>query len=347
MLTLKAQKKAAKKFAEKWLGVGDEKQDTQRFWIELLQTVYGVENASDFIRFEQKVKLENISYIDAMIPATHTMIEQKSIGKSLTEVIKQSDGTKLTPLEQAKRYSANLPYSDRPRWIIGCNFSEFQILDMDNPNATPEIIYLKDFEKDYYRLNFMVNVKDSHIEKELEISKTAGELVGRIYDILLKQYKLNKDLSDTHILQNINRLCVRIVFCLYAEDAGLFGSRALFHDYLREFKPQHFRKALLELFRILDTPIDARDPFDEEELLAFPYVNGNLFSELIDIPPFNEDAINMMLKEACSFNWSEISPTIFGGIFESTLNPNTRRSGGMHYTSLENIHKVIDPLFLE
>jgi putative type II restriction endonuclease len=347
MLTLKAQKKAAKNFAEKWLGIGDEKQDTQRFWIELLQTVYGVENASDFIRFEQKVKLENISYIDAMIPATHTMIEQKSIGKSLTEAIKQSDGTKLTPLEQAKRYSANLPYSDRPRWIIGCNFSEFQILDMDNPNATPEIIYLKDFEKDYYRLNFMVNVKDSHIEKELEISKTAGELVGRIYDILLKQYKLNKDLSDTHILQNINKLCVRIVFCLYAEDAGLFGSRALFHDYLREFKPQHFRKALLELFRILDTPIDARDPFDEEELLAFPYVNGNLFSEIIDIPPFNEDAINILLKEACSFNWSEISPTIFGGIFESTLNPDTRRSGGMHYTSLENIHKVIDPLFLE
>ncbi len=347
MLTLKEQKKAAKIFAEKWAGIGDEKQDSQRFWIELLQTVYGIENPADFIRFEQRVMLENISYIDAMIPATHTMIEQKSLGKSLTAPIRQSDGSQLTPLEQAKRYSANLPYSDRPRWIIGCNFAEFQILDMDNPNATPEIIYLKDLETGFYRLNFMVNTKDTHIEKEMEISRSAGELVGKIYDVLLTQYKLNEKLSEDYILQNINKLCVRLVFCLYAEDAGLFGSRSLFHDYLQEYKPQQFRKALLELFRILDTPISDRDPFEEENLLAFPYVNGNLFSESIEIPPFSEEAVQMLLNEACSFDWSAISPTIFGGIFESTLNPDTRRHGGMHYTSIENIHKVIDPLFLD
>lgn len=130
MLTLKEQKKAAKIFAKKWEGIGDEKQDSQRFWMELLQTVYGIENPSDFIRFEHRVQLENISYIDAMIPVTHTMIEQKSLGKSLTATIRQSDGSHLTPLEQAKRYSANLPYSDRPRWIIGCNFSEFQMHDL-------------------------------------------------------------------------------------------------------------------------------------------------------------------------------------------------------------------------
>lgn len=347
MLTLKEQKKAAKIFAEKWAGIGDEKQDSQRFWIELLQTVYGIENPADFIRFEQRVMLENISYIDAMIPATHTMIEQKSLGKSLTAPIRQSDGSQLTPLEQAKRYSANLPYSDRPRWIIGCNFAEFQILDMDNPNATPEIIYLKDLETDFYRLNFIVNTKDTHIEKEMEVSRSAGELVGKIYDVLLTQYKLNEKLSEDYILQNINKLCVRLVFCLYAEDAGLFGSRSLFHDYLQEYKSQQFRKALLELFRILDTPVSDRDPFEEENLLAFPYVNGNLFSESIEIPPFSEEAVQMLLDEACAFDWSEISPTIFGGIFESTLNPDTRRHGGMHYTSIENIHKVIDPLFLD
>lgn len=291
MLTLKKQKKAAKAFAEKWAGVGDEKQDTQRFWFELLQSVYGIENPSDFIRFEQRVKLENISYIDAMIPATHTMIEQKSIDKPLNAKIRQSDGSYLTPLEQARRYSGNLPYSDRPRWIIGCNFSEFQILDMDNPNSAPEIVYLRNLETDFYRLNFMVNIKDSYVEKELEISKTAGELVGQIYDLLLEQYKSNIDLTENYILQNINKLCVRLVFCLYAEDAGLFGTKALFHDYLSEFKPHHFRKALLELFRILDTPIEKRDPFDEPKLLEFPYVNGNLFSEMIEVPPFNESAI--------------------------------------------------------
>ena len=346
MLTLKKQKKAAKAFAEKWAGVGDEKQDTQRFWFELLQSVYGIENPSDFIRFEQRVKLENISYIDAMIPATHTMIEQKSIDKPLNAKIRQSDGSYLTPLEQARRYSGNLPYSDRPRWIIGCNFSEFQILDMDNPNSAPEIVYLRNLETDFYRLNFMVNIKDSYVEKELEISKTAGELVGQIYDLLLEQYKSNIDLTENYILQNINKLCVRLVFCLYAEDAGLFGTKALFHDYLSEFKPHHFRKALLELFRILDTPIEKRDPFDEPKLLEFPYVNGNLFSEMIEVPPFNESAIQMILDKACAFDWSAISPTIFGAIFESTLNPETRHQGGMHYTSIENIHKVIDPLFL-
>ena len=347
MLTLKKQKKAAKLFAEKWAGVGDEKQDTQRFWFELLQSVYGIENPSDFIRFEQRVKLENISYIDAMIPATHTMIEQKSIDKPLNAKIRQSDGSYLTPLEQARRYSGNLPYSDRPRWIIGCNFSEFQILDMDNPNSAPEIVYLRNLESDFYRLNFMINIKDSYVEKELEISKTAGELVGQIYDLLLEQYKFNIDLTEDYILQNINKLCVRLVFCLYAEDAGLFGTKALFHDYLSEFKPHHFRKALLELFRILDTPIEKRDPFDEPKLLEFPYVNGNLFSEVIEVPPFNESAIQMILKKACAFDWSAISPTIFGAIFESTLNPETRHQGGMHYTSIENIHKVIDPLFLD
>ena len=205
-----------------------------------------------------------------MIPATHTMIEQKSIDKPLNAKIRQSDGSYLTPLEQARRYSGNLPYSDRPRWIIGCNFSEFQILDMDNPNSAPEIVYLRNLETDFYRLNFMVNIKDSYVEKELEISKTAGELVGQIYDLLLEQYKSNIDLTENYILQNINKLCVRLVFCLYAEDAGLFGTKALFHDYLSEFKPHHFRKALLELFRILDTPIEKRDPFDEPKLLEFP-----------------------------------------------------------------------------
>ena len=345
-LTLKQQEKAAKEFAQKWENVGDEKQDTQRFWMELLQNVYGVNNPADFIGFEQRVQLGHTSYIDAMIPATHTMIEQKSLGKDLNAPIRQSDGTLLTPAEQAKRYAAALPYSERPRWIVSCNFKEFHVLDMERPNDSAEIIELSKLGTEFYRLNFLVDVKSSHIEREMEISKGAGELVARLYDSLLAQYKVNPLLTEEAILHNINKLCVRLVFCLYAEDSGLFGKKSLFHDYLQDFQPRQVRNALMDLFRILDTEEAHRSPYESETLLEFPYVNGSLFSDPVEIPQFSENAVNLILEDACNFDWSEISPTIFGAIFESTLNPEKRRQGGMHYTSIENIHKLIDPLFL-
>lgn len=346
-LTLKQQEKAAKEFAKKWENIGDEKQDTQRFWMELLQNVYGINNPADFICFEQRVQLGHTSYIDAMIPATHTMIEQKSLGKDLNAPIRQSDGTLLTPAEQAKRYAAALPYSERPRWIVSCNFKEFHVLDMERPNDSAEIIELHKLGTEFYRLNFLVDVKSSHIEREMEISKGAGELVARLYDSLLEQYKINPLLTEEDILHNINKLCVRLVFCLYAEDSGLFGKKSLFHDYLQDFQPHQVRNALMDLFRILDTEEAHRSPYESETLLEFPYVNGSLFSDPIEIPQFSESAVNLILEDACNFDWSEISPTIFGAIFESTLNPEKRRQGGMHYTSIENIHKLIDPLFLD
>ena len=346
-LTVKQQEKAAKEFAKKWENIGDEKQDTQRFWMELLQNVYGVDNPADFIGFEQRVQLGHISYIDAMIPATHTMIEQKSLEKDLNAPIRQSDGTFLTPAEQAKRYAAALPYSERPRWIVSCNFKEFHVLDMERPNDSAEIIELRKLGTEFYRLNFLVDVKSSHIEREMEISKGAGELVARLYDSLLEQYKVNPLLTEEAILHNINKLCVRLVFCLYAEDSGLFGKKSLFHDYLQDFQPHQVRNALMDLFRILDTEEANRNPYESETLLEFPYVNGSLFSDPVEIPQFSENAVNLILQDACNFDWSEISPTIFGAIFESTLNPDTRRHGGMHYTSIENIHKLIDPLFLD
>ena len=346
-LTLKQQEKAAKEFAKKWEHIGDEKQDTQRFWMELLQNVYGINNPADFICFEQRVQLGHTSYIDAMIPATHTMIEQKSLGKDLNAPIRQSDGTLLTPAEQAKRYAAALPYSERPRWIVSCNFKEFHVLDMERPNDSAEVIELSKLGTEFYRLNFLVDVKSSHIEREMEISKGAGELVARLYDSLLEQYKVNPLLTEDAILHNINKLCVRLVFCLYAEDSGLFGKKSLFHDYLQDFQPHQVRNALMDLFRILDTEEANRNPYESETLLEFPYVNGSLFSDPVEIPQFSEDAVNLILEDACNFDWSEISPTIFGAIFESTLNPEKRRQGGMHYTSIENIHKLIDPLFLD
>lgn len=339
-------RKAAKAFAEYWKDKGYEKGESQKFWLELLGTVYGVENASHYIEFEDQVHLDHTSFIDGYIPETKVLIEQKGLGKDLRKAIKQSDGSLLTPFQQAKRYSAELPFSRRPRWIITCNFSEFLVYDMENPNSEPEQILLKNLDKEFYRLDFLVDTGNDNIKREMEISIKAGEIVGRLYDALRKQY-VNPD--DESSLKSLNMLCVRLVFCFYAEDAGVFGKHLMFHDYLKEFDARHLRGALIDLFKILNTKIEDRDPYIDEELAQFPYVNGGLFAEEnIEIPQFTDEIRELILQNASEdFDWSEISPTIFGALFESTLNPETRRSGGMHYTSIENIHKVIDPLFLD
>ena len=345
-MTDKEYKTAAKEFSERWKDKGYEKGESQKFWIDLLTNVYGVKNIAGFISFEDQVHLDHTSFIDGYIPSTHVMIEQKSLGKDLRKAIKQSDGTYLNPFQQAKRYSVELPYDDRPRWIITCNFEEFLVYDMNKPNGEPEQILLKDLPKEYYRLKFLVDTGDENIKKEMEVSLQAGELVGKLYNAILKQYR-NPDDPDS--LKSLNMLCVRLVFCLYAEDAGIFGRHNMFHDYLQKFEVQNVRKGLIELFKILDTKECDRDPYDESPVSEFPYVNGGLFAdENIEIPNFNEEIVDLLLNNASKdFDWSEISPTIFGAVFESTLNPETRRSGGMHYTSIENIHKVIDPLFLD
>ena len=339
------QEQAAKQFAETWKGRGYEKGDSQPFWISLLRDVYEVEHPEQFVSFEEQVKLDHTSFIDAIIPSTHVLIEQKSLGKSLSAPIRQSDGTKLTPFSQAKRYSAELPYSQRPRWVVTCNFAEFYVYDMERPNGEPEIIKLCDLPKEYYRLGFLVDTGDKNIRKEEEISIKAGDIVGVLYNALLSQYaEPEKDST----LKSLNALCVRLVFCLYAEDAGIFGKHNMFHDYLERHRAED-RRALINLFRVLDQKPEERDPYLDDDLAAFPYVNGGLFAdENIEIPRLGDTVIDLILEKASEdFDWSAISPTIFGAVFESTLNPDTRRKGGMHYTSIANIHKVIDPLFLD
>lgn len=345
-MTAAEQKEGAKKFLSFWQGKGYEKGQSQPFWISLLRDVLGVEEPEKYIEFEDKVMLDHTSFIDAMIPVTHVMIEQKELHKDLRKAIKQSDGTLLKPYQQALRYAANLPYSKRPRYIVTCNFSTFLIYDMEHPQDEPAEVQLADLPKEYYRLEFLVDTGNAHVQKEMELSLQAGELVGKLYDALLKEYH---DPADERAQKSLNMLCVRLVFCLYAEDAGIFGSHTMFHDYLKSFPPDKVRRALLDLFKILDTKIEDRDPYLEDDLGAFPYVNGGLFSdESIIIPTFTEEIVTLLTEKASvDFDWSGISPTIFGAVFESTLNPATRRSGGMHYTSIENIHKVIDPLFLD
>ena len=345
-MTESDRKKAAKAFAEYWKDRGDEKSDSQSFWLALVRDVLGVTEPEKFILFEERVKLDHTSFIDGHIPSTHVLIEQKKKGLNLRSPIRQSDGTLLNPFQQAQRYSAALPYSQRPRWIITCNFEEFLIYDMEKPTGEPESILLKDLAKEYYRLQFLVEEKSELLHREEEISIQAGELVGKLYDAILKQYIHPDDKASLH---SLNILCVRLVFCLYAEDSGIFGEHLKFHNYIKSFAPKDVRRALIELFRVLDTKTEERDPYMDEVLASFPYVNGGLFAdENIEIPNFTQEIVDLLLHKASEdFDWSQISPTIFGAVFESTLNPETRRSGGMHYTSIENIHKVIDPLFLD
>lgn len=345
-MTQAEQRAAAKRFADFWRGKGYEKGESQQFWTSLLRDVFGVEHPEEIIHYESKVRLSHDSFIDGHISSTHVLIEQKSIGKSLDQKIRQADGSFLTPFQQAKRYAAELPYSQRPRWIVTSNFQSFYIYDMEKPGGDPEIIHLKDLPTEYYRLQFLVDSENITIQKETKVSIQAGEIIGLIYDALLKQYK---DPENPETLRHLNILCVRLVFCLYAEDAGIFGKKRMFYDYLHTYRAKNVRMALIELFKVLDTKPEDRDPYMDDDLAAFPYVNGGLFAEEnIVIPKLDEEIVDLILQKASiEFDWSQISPTIFGAVFESTLNPEKRRSGGMHYTSIENIHKVIDPLFLD
>lgn len=345
-MTDREQKAAAKTFAEEWKDKGYEKGQSQPFWLSLLRDVLGIEHPEQYISFEDRVFLGHTSFIDGYIADTKVLIEQKGSNKSLDEPIKQSDGTLLTPFQQAKRYITELPVSKHPRWVVTCNFREFYVYDMEQPSGEPLKIELANLGRDYYLLQFLVNKENSELNREMEISLQAGDLVGELYDEILKQYN-NPD--DDEVLKSLNELCVRLVFCLYAEDAGIFGRHAMFHDYLAGVGTNNVRDALVELFKILDTKEEDRDPYGNPDLLAFPYVNGGLFAnEHIIIPRFNETIVDILLNKcSADFDWSEISPTIFGAIFESTLNQETRRKGGMHYTPISIIHNVIDNLFLD
>ena len=343
------QREAARQFYYRWNKKGNEDEDARSYWLEILANILGVEHATERVDFEKKVVGPdgNIKRIDVYIPETHVLIEQKSLGIALDKPQPGHGGK--TPYQQAKMYDNGLPFDEKARWIVTSNFAEIWIYDMNQSKPEPVKLALDDLPAKYHMLDFLVNRETKKVTDEMKLSLDAGRLVGQIYDAFHKQYK---DPDSDEARKSLNKLCVRIVFCLYGEDAGIFGKKGMFHDYMAQFDAAHARKGLRDLFRVLDQKPEERDPYladDDPKLAAFPYVNGGLFSdENIEIPPFTDEIMGLILRNASdNFDWSEISPTIFGAVFESTLNPETRRSGGMHYTSIENIHKVIDPLFLD
>ncbi|MFS0467961.1 DNA methyltransferase [Corynebacterium striatum] len=256
-------------------------------------------------------------------------------------------GTKPGALQQAKRYADQQRNSKRPDYIVICNFDEFRIhnLDDDFPETEYESFKLEELPEQLHLLDFLVDPQAQRARREQKASLQAGELIGKLYKLLREQYVDPDSAASQHAL---NVLCVRLVFCLFAEDAGIFPKNAVL-NYLAPVNAPAMRLALKRLFKQLDTPMDLRDPYDEQSLTVIPYVNGGLFTDAdIEIPNFTDEIRELLISElSADTDWSQISPTIFGGVFESTLNPETRHAGGMHYTSPENIHKVIDPLFLD
>ena len=339
-------REAIKKFVDEWRERGSEKSDAQSFWLELVGAL-GVKQPTKFIRFEHPVVVEkHMCFIDAYISETKVLIEQKSRGIDLDKPARQSDGKFLTPFQQAKRYAAELPALQLPRWIVTCNFDELRIYDLgklslaeilDASSALePQRITFDQLPEEFSRLNFLVDPKDDNVYPEIKISKKAAAQIGK-FRSEIKNAWTPQQLERWR--DSLNRFCVRLVFCLYAEDAHIDGF-ANFRDYIR--RAQDKRQALIDLFRVLDTPKNLR-----AERNSFPYVNGDLFRDAADdIPPFRQNTLRHILGENDSGSWAKIDTTIFGALFESDLNHDVQHGGGMYYTSAANIHKLIYPLFL-
>ena len=338
-------KKSRKEFVKTWTGRGYEKGETSQFWLSLLSNVLGYE-FNDTVLFEHPTSTGG--YIDVWIRQSDVMIEQKKLGIDLDKP-EPRRGIMVTPLQQVIDYAASLPLQEQPKYLITCNFETFRVYDrtkfgdkeLEGNQFEFSLSELVDHPE---YLSFIVDPNNSRLRKEQEVSEQAGQLIGELYDMLRHQYH---DPDSEEAAESLNILCVRLVFCLFCEDAGLFGEPDAFSNYIANVQPQNIRMQLQHLFDNLDTPRENRDEYDIP-IKVFPYINGGLFRKKVIIPNFTQEIKDFLLnKVAYPVNWSKISPTIFGGIFESTLNPETRRKGGMHYTSPENIHKVIDPLFLD
>lgn len=358
----KTRRQIVKEFVNEWTNKGIIKEDANRqpFIDDLLRRVCGVEQPTQYIQYEKDVLVQDApgtkpktKRIDGYIPSTKVLWEMKGSNKKLDKPILQSSGIKLTPFEQARNYATSLPQNEYPKWIVTSNFSQINIYNLNNrsPVPRPKVIMLKDLATKYKELDFLVDTNQQQIIDEKRLSVDAGNLVAKIYDGLAHAYSLHADLDDPKIQKSLNMLIVRLVFLMYADDTGILGEENMFQSFLERREPRDVRPALIELFRTLneDPEKGERDEFLGPEFKQFKYVNGGMFSnENVIIPQFTQELKDLIVNEASKgFNWANISPTIFGAVFESTLNPETRRYGGMHYTSIENIHKVIDPLFLD
>ena len=330
---------------------GYEKGKTQQFWNSILKCFDPQIDLPKTIIYEKQVKdpqTGNTKFIDAYIPHTRVIIEHKSSKVALDKPEPQSGGDMLTPFQLAERYDNWLPVSEKARYIVCSNFRTIEIHDRNKPLEPPYIIPFTEegVSQNYYRLKFLLDKESSVTALETAVSKAAALKIGELYNDILRQY--SKDEMTLELFHNINVFCVRLVFCLYAEDALVFSRKDMFGNYLKSFNSDRyeFRLHLKRLFQVLNTPTEKRDP-EEKRLNEFPYTNGGLFAAETSLPKFTETiAFNITQRISLGFDWSPINPAIFGAMFESTLSSKDRREGGMHYTTTDNIDKALAPLFL-
>ena len=313
-------------FSKDWRDASYEKGETQSFYNDFFH-VFGVRRRN-VARYEAHVKKLNNSqgFIDLFWPGV-LIVEQKSAGRDLESAY-----------EQAGDYFDALPNHEKPRYILVSDFQNFELRDLDESKTRS--FKLEELSDHVQYFGFIMGVQRKTFRDQDPVNIAAAELVGKLHDAL--------DSVGYHG-QDLERFLVRIVFCLFADDTGIFDTRDVFSDLIetRTHEDGSNLGALLsELFQVLNTPESKRISTRDEDLARFPYINGDLFDGPLLIPAFNT-SMRLQLLEACSFDWSNISPAIFGALFQSVMDPVDRRASGAHYTTEKNILKVIEPLFMD
>lgn len=342
-------KSDAESFASRWANKGNENQDTQRFWIDFYQNVLGVEDAVSRLEFEKPVSTDastHEGYIDVFIPSAKTLVEQKSLGIDLAKE-ETRQGRKVTPAKQGNAYAQGMPLSQQPRYIIACNFAEFWVFDRERDSLCREPLFklpLAELPKNLAAIQFLKGGAEAPATISRAVSVEAGKIMSKLHDQVAEAFD-DPDTPENHHALSV--LMTRLMFLMFCEDSGLVAPNA-FRDYVAHFSAGDLRRGLKDLFVWLDTKDEERDKYAESWLKKLPYMNGGLFREKTEIPPLSENFRHTLIVEGCQeFDWSGVSPTVFGSIFEGALSHDHRRANGQHFTSPENIHKVIDPLFLD
>ena len=316
----------AANFAREWKDSGYEKGETQSFYNEFFE-IFGVKRRT-VARYEEQVKRldDSHGFIDLFWPGV-LLVEQKSAGRDLEKA-----------REQADAYFDALPVHEQPRYQLQCDFQTFEMIDRDEREKV--CFALADLSEHIEKFGFILGVQKRTFKDQDPVNIAAAERVGLLHDALAASGYTGHDLEQ---------FLVRIVFCFFADDTGIFEPRDIFLDYLENRTNEDgsdLGSRLMHLFQVLNTPEDRRVKTLDEDLDRFPYVNGELFRDTLPIPSFDSE-MRKKLIDACNFNWSNISPAIFGSLFQSVMDKDQRRRQGAHYTTEQNILKVIEPLFLD
>ena len=313
-------------FAREWADAGYEKGETQTFYNDFFE-IFGV-RARTVARYEEHVRRldDTHGFIDLFWPGV-LLVEQKSAGRDLA-----------TARDQAGTYFDALPERERPRYQLLCDFQTFELLDRDEREECR--FALANLPQHVEKFGFIIGVQRRAFRDQDPVNIKASELVARLHDALKASG------YDGH---DLRLFLVRVVFCLFADDTGIFEPRDSLSQFIEErtaIDGIDLGPWLARLFQVLNTPADRRQAALDEDLARFPYVNGDLFAEALRIPDF-DTAMRQSLLDAGQFDWSAISPAIFGALFQAVMEPADRRVQGAHYTTEKNILKVIEPLFLD